>query len=66
MQDGNGGNTYSGKDIAGHVQEILSSSLNPNSEAKIQALRQQASKNRVEGDKYKTIIRSLKGQVLLS
>ena len=35
--------------------------LNPNSDvrgAKIQALTQQASKNRVEGDKYKTIIRS--------
>ena len=53
MQDKNGGNICSGKDIAGHVQEILCSSWNPNSEAKIQALTQQASKNRLEGDNYK-------------
>ena len=53
MQDKNRGNICSGRGLAGPVQEILCSSWNPNSEAKIQALAHQASKNRVEGNKYK-------------
>ena len=54
MQDKNGGNVCSGRGLAGHVQEILCSSWNPNLEGgKIHALTQQASKNRMEGDKYK-------------